>query len=196
MTIRNLKCYEKMLIIVDMVNGFVKDGDLHDKEIARIVPRQEELIKEYQKEKQLVVFIKDTHTKDSKEHERFNPLQHCIKGSGEENVIEELKKYEDMKNTVSIEKNSTSFMEAPAFRNLVHQTSELKQIDIVGCCTDICVFNGTMGLANYLDEWNKYVEVKVHEDAIATFAEDGRSDYIEAAKLLMKQQGITLVKKK
>ena len=53
-----------------------------------------------------------------------------------------------------------------------------------------------MALANYFDQWNRDVEIRVHEDAIATFAEDARQNYVDAAKLLMAQQGIQLVKKR
>ena len=44
MKIKNLKTYQKMLIVVDMVNGFVKEGSLADTKILNIVPRQIELI--------------------------------------------------------------------------------------------------------------------------------------------------------
>ena len=46
MKVKDLKLYRGMLIIVDMVNGFVKTGDLADPKIGKIVPRQIELIKE------------------------------------------------------------------------------------------------------------------------------------------------------
>ena len=35
MKIKNLKMYEGCLIVVDMVNGFVEEGVLHDKEIKK-----------------------------------------------------------------------------------------------------------------------------------------------------------------
>lgn len=194
MQIKNLECYEGMLIVVDMVNGFVKEGALADIKIAEVVPRQIELIKKAKAENKLIVFIKDTHTKDSTEHKRFGGALHCVKGTGEEELIDELKPYEEW--GVHIEKNSTSFMEAPKFRELVGKMTKLKEVDVVGCCTDICDFNGTMGLANYFDQWNKDVEIKVHKDAIATFAEAARQDYVNAAYLLMEQQGIKLVNEK
>ena len=53
-----------------------------------------------------------------------------------------------------------------------------------------------MGLANYLDQWNRKHKIRVHLDAIATYGEANRQNYVEAAKLLMEQQGIELVKKK
>ena len=87
-------------------------------------------------------------------------------------------------------------MEAPEFRELIKTQTELKEFDIVGCCTDICVVNGTIALANHLDEVNREHIIRVHEDAIATYAEESRQEYVEASKLLLKQQGIELVKKK
>ncbi len=194
MKTKNLKIYNKALIIVDMINGFVKKGVLHDKAIARVIPRQIELIKQYQKEKELVIFIQDTHTKDSTEHKRF-PDIHCLKGSGEEEVVDELKPFTTLDNTICIPKNSTSFMEALPFRELMEEAPNIREFDIVGCCTDICVCNGSVGLANYLDEHNRDSTIRVHKDAVATFGEDNRQNYVDAAYLLMEQQGIQLAKK-
>jgi len=54
MKIKNLEMYEGMLIIVDMVNGFVKKGDLADSKIGEVVPRQIELIKEAKEKGDLI----------------------------------------------------------------------------------------------------------------------------------------------
>ena len=194
MKVENLKVYNKALIVVDMVNGFVKEGVLHDDSIARVIPRQIELIKEYQNALELVIFIQDTHTKESMEHKRF-PDYHCLKGSGEEEVVDELKPFTNLDNTICIPKNSTSFMESPVFRDVMEEASNIIEFDIVGCCTDICVCSGSLGLANYLDEHNRDSVIRVHKDAVATFAEDSRQNYVDAAYLLMEQQGIKLVKK-
>lgn len=194
--IKNLEVYKKCLIVVDMVNGFVREGVLHDKEIASIIPRQIELIKKNQEEGELTIFIKDTHDEDAIEFKRFGNTKHCVRGTSEAELVDELKEFENMENTISIEKNSTSYMEAPQFRKLIKELKNLKEIVVVGCCTDICDFNGTMALANYLDQWNRDVEIKVHQDAVATYAQDARKQYVDAAYLLMEQQGIQLVKKK
>ncbi len=193
--VKDLKVYEGMLIVVDMVNGFVEEGVLHDKNIKKIIPRQIELIKEAHDKNHLVIFVKDAHDEDAVEFRRFGNTKHCIRGTREAEVVEELKTFEEMDDTISIEKNSTSFMESLEFRRVAANTPNIKTVDVVGCCTDICDFNGIMGLANYYDEWNRDVEIAVHEDAIATYNEEERGEYVEAAKLLMKQQGIQLVKK-
>lgn len=194
---KNLRIYKKALIVVDMVNGFVNEGVLHDEKIRDVIPRQVELINEYQQEGQLIIFIKDTHVKNAVEFKRFGNTEHCLKGTHEAELVDEIKVYEGNLNTISIEKNSTSFMEAPQFREVIQLLTNLKEVDVVGCCTDICVANGIIALANYFNEWNQDVDIRVHEDAIETYGADfhERNEYATAAKLLMKQQGIQLVKK-
>lgn len=194
--IKNLKVYHQALIVVDMVNGFVKEGVLHDEEIMDVIPRQIELIKDYQKKGELVIFIKDTHDETATEFKRFASTKHCVRGTHEAEIVDELKPFELSDNTISVEKNSTSFMTSPEFRNVIEEATNLNKVDIIGCCTDICVFNGGMGLANYFDQWNRDVEINVHQDAVATYAKETRQNYVAAAYLLMEQQGIQLVKKR
>lgn len=194
--IKNLKVYETALIVVDMVNGFVNEGVLHDKNIRKIVPRQLELLEEAEKKGSLIILVKDTHNKNATEFKRFGNTTHCIQGTSEAELIDELKPFEQKDNVITVEKNSTSLMESPEFREIVKQAENLKEVNFVGCCTDICVFNGAMGLANYYDQWNRDVTINVHEDAIATYSEEDREEYVQSAKLLMKQQGINLVSKK
>lgn len=194
--VKNLKVYETALIVVDMVNGFVNEGVLHDKNIRKIVPRQLELLEEAEKKGSLIILVKDTHNNTATEFKRFGGKPHCVKGTKEAELIDELKPFEQKDNVITVEKNSTSLMESPQFREIVRQAENLKEVNFVGCCTDICVFNGAMGLANYYDEWNRDVTINVHEDAIATYSEEDRGEYIESAKLLMKLQGINLASKK
>lgn len=194
--VKNLKLYKGCLIIVDMINGFLKEGVLHDEEIGRIIPRQIELIKQAKNEGKLIVFIKDTHPENAVEFSRFGNTEHCRDNSSECKLVSVLAEYEEEEGTVSIKKNSTNFMEAPDFRKLMEQQTELEEFDIVGCCTDICVFDGAMGLAGYLDQWNRPHIIRVHEDAVATYNENNRKEYVTAAKLLMEQHGIQLVKKR
>ena len=194
--IKSLQLYKKCLIVVDMVNGFVKEGVLHDENIARIIPNQIDLIKQYHEDEELVLFIKDKHDEDAVEFGRFGNTKHCVKGTSESELVDELLEYENMDNTISIEKNSTSFMEAPGFRDIVCKLDGVNKFEIVGCCTDICDFNGAMGLANYCDQWNKKVDIIVYEDAVATYSESDRKEYVDAAYLLMRQQGIKILKRK
>lgn len=191
--IKNLKLYERVLIVVDMVNGFVYNGPLHDIECSKIIPRQKEIIDDYLDNGDLVVFIKDTHTKDSTEFSRM-PI-HCLENTDESELVPELREYVGRDNVITINKNSTSFNETPEFRELITNLVNLKRVDEIGVCTDICDFNGIMSLANRINQENRDVSIYVHEDAVATFNETERREYVEAAKLLMKQQGINIIRK-
>ena len=193
---KNFKIYKKCLIVVDMVNGFVREGVLHDKNIARIIPKQIKLIKETLASNDLVIFIKDTHNIDAVEFRRFGNTKHCVEGTYEAELVDEIKEFEGLNNTISINKNSTSFMEAPQFRKVADKLENVCEYNVVGCCTDICVANGSIGLANYLDQKNSRAKVLVYQDAVATYAEDTRQNYVDATYLLMEQQGIQLVKTK
>ena len=77
--LKKLKDYRKMLYIIDMVNGFVNEGPLHDEHIRGTIPEQIKLIEKQRKEQEGVAFIKDHHTKDSVEFKDFMP--HCIEGT-------------------------------------------------------------------------------------------------------------------
>lgn len=193
---KNLKVYKKCLIVVDMVNGFVRVGGLHDKYIEHTIERQLELIKEYKQEGELIIFIKDTHEMDSVEHNRFGDIKHCIKGTKEAELIDEFKQYENDDNVLTFEKNSTSFREAPGFIDTMNEAENIMEFDVVGCCTDICIANGVISTMNYFDQINRKVEVRVHEDAVETFGlPERREEYSKAAYLLMQQQGAQIVKK-
>ena len=179
-----------------MVNGFVRVGGLHDKFIEHTIERQQELIEEYQKDGELIIFIKDVHELHSAEHDRFGDIKHAIKGTVEAELIEEYKKYENLENVLIFEKNCTSFREAPGFVEIMNEAINIKKLEIAGCCTDICIANGVISIMNYFDQINRRMEVIVHEDAIETFGLPERRDqYSEAAYLLMEQQGAKKVRK-
>lgn len=192
-TIQNLEELKEILVVVDMVNGFVKEGSLADPYISHIIPEQIRLIEDFLKRKQGVLFIKDAHTKDSKEFDSFPP--HCIKGTTEAELVSELKPYEEK--GISIEKNSTSAIFAEGFLKLIQQMKQLERVVTVGCEADICIPNLAIPLQNYFNQINQETKVIVPLNAIETF--DGpshdRREYFEIGTKMMANSGITLVKK-
>lgn len=95
---------KKLLLVIDMVNGFVKEGALADKAINNITPNIINLIKKYVQEENDIISIQEGHNENSKEFKNFP--KHCILGTEEAELIEELKPYES--NMKLIRKNSTS----------------------------------------------------------------------------------------
>ena len=66
-----LKKEETALVIVDLVNGFVKEGFLNSPRIKGIVPSVVELLKKFKERNMTVIAFADTHTPDSVELKNY-----------------------------------------------------------------------------------------------------------------------------
>ncbi len=153
-----------LLVVVDMVEGFINQGALADKNINRIVPNIEALISKaiYQGDK-VIAFI-DTHKKDDVEFEKYPP--HCIEGTSECDLVPELRKYKDY--MFLIPKNTTNGFNTKQFKRLV-TLNKFSEIKVCGCCTDICVKDFTESLLKYNHIVGASTIVKVMSDACDTF---------------------------
>ncbi len=178
---------ERLLVVVDMVNGFIKKGAMADPNINHITEGIEKLIQKFKSENEGIAFIKDTHDETSTEFKKFPP--HCIKGSSEEELISELKPYES--ESLSYEKNSTSTVFAKNFLRDIDALKKLREVIVTGCCTDICVLNLVIPLINYFDENNREIDVVVRSDLVETYDSPNheRGEYNEMALRLMRQAG-------
>ncbi len=183
---------EELVIVVDMVNGFVKEGALAAPSIMRVVPRQIEILKEaIDNPKMGIIFIRDCHNKDAVEFKTFGP--HCIEGTPETEVIDELRDFV----TCFYKKNSTNFVFADGFMEDINKLKKLKRVLIMGCLSEVCVKNGGIALRNLLDQLNKDIDVCVYEDAIDTYDAPGhKSEEVTERSLQdMESNGIKILRK-
>ncbi len=187
-----LKEYRKMLYVIDMVNGFVKEGALHDPHIGKTIPEILQLLMKVQKEQEGIAFIKESHTKDSAEFQNFP--EHCLEGTSEASIVKELKPY--TKDALIYPKNSTSAMFAPYMQEHLAMLENLEEVIGVGCCTDICVLNFLIPLKNYFNQINRDVTIFAVKKAMDTYHIEGihdRTEYTNMAYKLLEQAGIILV---
>lgn len=183
---------EELVIVVDMVNGFVKEGALAAPSIMRVVPRQIEILKEaVNNQKMGIIFIRDCHDKDAVEFKTFGP--HCIEGTPETEVIDELSEFV----TCFYKKNSTNFVFADGFINDINKLKKLKKVLLMGCLSEVCVKNGGIALRNLFDQLNKDIDVCVYSDAIDTYdAPNHKSEEVtERALQDMESNGIKVLRK-
>lgn len=184
---------KKLLLVIDMVNGFVKEGALADKEINNITPNIINLIKEYVQEGNDIISIQEGHNENSKEFENFP--KHCILGTEEAELIEELKPYKS--NMKVIRKNSTSgFLTKDFYNYIKNNENNIKEIALCGCCTDLCVMNFAIPLKNYINENDLDMEVIIYKNAVETYdaPNHNRKEYNEIAFKIMEQNGIKIIK--
>lgn len=191
METRDFEKIEKLLINVDMVNGFVKKGAMADSYIEHIIPEHIKLMEQIQEQEGAIAMIKDTHKENCREFNRY-PV-HCVEGTEEAQLVDELQAFE--KDAFIYEKNSTSTIYAPNFLEDIDKMINLKEVIIVGCCTDICVLNLAIPLQNYFDQKDKEVTITIPKNAVETYHAPGhsREEYNQIAFQLMKQAGINLV---
>lgn len=185
---KNKEEITRLLIVVDMINGFVKEGKLSDSYINHITPRIVSLIERFIRSEDGIMFACDSHSENCNEFKSF-PV-HCVSGSYESDIIDELKPY--VKYGVVYKKNSTNMMYAPSFIKDIDSLSNLNEVIISGCCSDICILNLAISMKTYFDQNDRDVIVRVPSNMIETynFLEHDRREYNDMALKLMRQCGI------
>ena len=121
------------LIIVDMINGFVKKGALSSPNIMAIHAEVAALLKACNTRKIKAVCLADCHTNESPEFSSY-PV-HCLTGTEESCVTDEIAAGD----FTLIYKNSTNGFLEPAFAAWLAANPGVDTFVIAGCCTDICV---------------------------------------------------------
>ena len=187
----NFENITKLLLVVDINNGFVNQGPMHDKFIRHIIPESVKLVKHFLEKGYAVGYVKEWHSKRSVEFNDF-PV-HCERGTYEAQMVDELLEFEGK--VIVFKKNATSGIFAKGFIKMLSQMKNLKEIVIIGCCTDICVMNIAIPLKSYFDEHNRVVKIIIPKNAVETYdsAAHPREEYNEIAFKLMAQLGIKLV---
>ena len=174
----------EVLVVIDMVNGFVRIGALHSPLVDKITPNIVEYIKDFKSRGKPIVAFRDCHDENDPEFEVFPP--HCIKGTAEAEFISEIAEFE--KDMTVFDKCVTDGMAMDDIRK--YFTDNLfDSVTVVGCCTDICIQQFTVGLKKLYNELKRDTEIIVPAIAVATFDAPGHSAEEEHKKALAVMQG-------
>jgi nicotinamidase-related amidase len=149
-------------IVVDVLNGFCKTGNLASSRCRAAIPRIKAVIEERLKAGDQLIFLADTHDEDDREFEVF-PV-HCVRGTEEAEVVDELQPL--LARGLLIRKRRYSgFFET----DLEARLSALRpdRVTVVGVCTDICVLHTVADLRN------RDYPVTVPAGAVDTFDSPG-----------------------
>lgn len=192
MSINELKG-DTALIIVDMVKGFYNVGNLASHRTGRVISNIILLNEELKSAKKLC-FI-DSHMENAIEFKSY-PI-HCIEGSEEEELIDEIKEIVNKDNYKIIKKNSINGFHAKEFLSWLKENDKIKNFIVTGVCTNICVEAFCISLKTYFNEYNIDKNVIVPMYAVETY--DYGLHNGDLMNLLsfykMKQNGITIVNK-
>lgn len=127
----------KALIVVDMQNDFIT-GSLGTAEAQEIVSNVKKKIQEYQSRGDKIIFTRDTHYSNYLQTQEGKnlPVEHCIMGESGWNIAEGL---DDVPNCFYIDKETFGSNKLPSFID-----NRIKEIELVGLCTDICVISNAI----------------------------------------------------
>ncbi|MBN0970589.1 cysteine hydrolase [Mycoplasma phocoeninasale] len=173
---------KKIILVVDMLNGFCKKGALFDKNIAKIIPRIQNFLATNSDVDN--IFFCDAHSEDDLEMKNY-PL-HCLNESYESEIVDELKQYCKKR----INKNSTNSF----FKVDSEIINNYQSFEIVGCCTDICILELALTLRAYLNNMKINKDVIVYKNLVDTFHSKNhpRSKFHKFALKIMKNAGIVI----
>ena len=177
------------LFIVDINNGFTKEGCLYSPRLKHLINPIVDFTKSVSKDIKNIIAFTDYHTNESIELLSFPT--HCLKDTIECEIVEELKSIDNIK---IVKKNSTNGFFALDNLNF----DNIDNIIIIGNCTDICIYQLAITLKSYFNQNNINKDIIVPINLVDTY--DIKN--VHPAKLLnivffnsMMQNGIKVVKK-
>ena len=153
-----------MLIVVDTQNGFLRHGNLASDRCAAVLPAIVREVEAALADGAVVVFTADTHEPDDLEFRMFP--EHCLRGSEEAELVDELLPFLDRPDVFVVPKRRYSALFETQLEGLLHRFAT-REVRICGVCTDICVLHTTADLRN------RDIAVTVVADATATFDAPG-----------------------
>ncbi len=152
----------KTIIVVDMLNGFCRCGNLASRRLDSVTERiRSHLEREIEGGVDLV-FLVDTHAPDDPEFAMFPP--HCVEGSGEEEVVSELAAFAERGHVVR-KRRYSGFFDTDLDEALRRLRPDV--VEVVGVCTDVCVMHTVAGLRD------RDYAVVVRADMVATYDAPG-----------------------
>lgn len=180
---------DPIIFVVDMIEGFINEGALHDIHILDITKPIMDLLEQTE---QRVIFVADAHPPITREFNAYP--SHCVIGTKESEIIGDLKPYA----YEIMHKNSTNTFTCPDFQVFLNERMQNYQdIVITGCCSDICILQFALCLNAWLNEHNEEdKQIFIPIDCIDTYHIEGIHDAVTTNEFSirnMEANGIAIV---
>lgn len=162
--LKNLNNEQTALVIVDMVNGFTREGALQSSRIEGIIPEIAALSQSCDDLNIIKLAFGDNHTEASPEFAAYPP--HCMEGTTEAEVVDEIK---DVGGYKLIPKNSTNGFLEEEFHKWMGENPQINTFIITGDCTDICILQFAVTLKTWFNKKNEMARIIVPLNAVETY---------------------------
>jgi nicotinamidase-related amidase len=162
--VKDLQPENTAFIIVDMINGFVREGALASNRAEMAIPAIEKLSKLCDKNQIAKLAFADSHTNASPEFGAYP--EHCLAGTSESEVVDELK---EIGGYTLIPKNSTNGFHEEEFQKWLKDNQKIDTFIVTGVCTNICVEQFSLTIKTFFNKQNKKSRVIVPINAVETY---------------------------
>lgn len=152
------------LVIMDVINGFTREGALKSARVEALIQVIAGLSEECGKRGIARIAFADSHAEKSPEFDSY-PV-HCLAGTSESEIVDELKKHPGY---LLIPKNSTNGFLETGFQDWLARNGAIRNFIIAGDCTDICVLQFALSLKAWFNMRNEQSRVIVPVDAVNTY---------------------------
>jgi nicotinamidase/pyrazinamidase len=146
------------LIVIDVQNGFTKFGNLSSPRCLAAIPRIADEVERAADRGDFLIFTADWHRPDDLEFKMFP--EHCVEGSDEAEIVDELKPYLAAASLVR-KRRYSAFFDSELDRIIADIAPDA--VTVAGFCTDICVLHTTSDLRD------RDIAVRIIADAVETF---------------------------
>ena len=186
---------KKVLIVVDMQNDFIT-GVLGTEEARAITPKVAQYIRDHADKDTVLFFTRDTHDADylNTQEGKKLPVPHCLKDTYgwelapemEEAIYDTRGKYFDFDTYFPyvgdhiIDKFTFGSIDLQNVLYVLDEEDDIKEITLLGVCTDICVISNAMLTKATLPE----ATVKVVADCCAGVSPESHQRALDAMKML------------
>lgn len=191
LSLKSLEPDDTVLVIIDMLNGFAREGPLSSPRVGALIPGIRSLAEACLSRHIPVIAPSDTHTSEAEEFNTYPA--HCLEGSQESDLIEALR---SLNGILRLPKNSTQIWHAKAFQAWFNENKNRSTWILTGDCTDICVLQFALVLKTFYQSENRPARIIVPINVVNTFeTPDHPGDLFHLMALtLMDAGGIELVK--
>jgi len=167
---------KKVLIVIDMQEGFCVAGNplYIGPGTQTIIPFIQQKIDESNQRNEPVIFTGDFHAEDDKEFRMFP--RHCVTGTREVEIIPELK--DRAKQSLLIKKTRYSAFFGTQLAEKLEKIAP-DEIEMVGVCTNICVFFTCEELRN------RDYSVTIFRKGVASFDESAHEHALQQMETVL-----------
>jgi nicotinamidase/pyrazinamidase len=169
--VEEMTAVPELLVVVDMQNGFLREGNLASDRCLAVLPAVRREVDEALAAGRRVLFTADTHEIDDAEFAVFP--EHCVRGTHEADLVDELLPLLARDDVLLLRKRRYSALFETEMEGHLHRFG-IDSVRICGVCTDICVLHTTADLRN------RDIPVTVAVHATGTF--DGPGHPVDAVQ--------------